>query len=162
MEHFANGIKNELDNRLALTENGALAYETSGRKLLDMNFRLSSYRNLVETQIQDDFARGYAEDPRLAVKFLFFAGDVRGGAGERRVFRACLHWLAKTRPDWARAVLPLVPEYNRWDSLLSVLDTPVETEAIELLHTQLEADRKAMEEGKPASLCAKWLPSVNT
>ena len=57
MEHFANGIKNELDSRLALTENGALAYETSGRKLLDMNFRLSSYRNLVETQIQDDFAR---------------------------------------------------------------------------------------------------------
>jgi hypothetical protein len=56
----------------------------------------------------------------------------------------------------------LVAEYNRWDSLLDVLDTPVEGEAIELLHTQLVADQKAMQEGKPASLCAKWLPSVNT
>ncbi len=162
MEHFANGLRNELDNSLTFTENGALAYETSGRKLLDMNFRLSSYRNLDEAEIGDDFAKGYAENPRLAVKFLFFAGDVRGGAGERRVFRTCLRWLAKTRPDWARAILPLVSEYSRWDSLLSVLDTPAGTEAVELLHTQLKADLRAMEEGKPASLCAKWLPSVNT
>ena len=162
MEKFANGIKEELDNRLTLTENGAIAYETTGRKLLDMNFKLSSYRNLSETEIEEDFAKGYAENPRLAVKFLFFAGDVRGGAGERRVFRTCLRWLTKTRPEWARAVLPLVAEYNRWDSLLDVLDTPVEGDALELLHTQLVADQKAMQEGKPASLCAKWLPSVNT
>ena len=162
MEKFANGIKEELDDRLTLTENGALAYETTGHKLLDMNFKLSSYRSLTETEIEEDFAKGYAEDPRLAVKFLFFAGDVRGGVGERRVFRICLRWLAKTRPEWARAVLPLVAEYNRWDSLLDVLDTPVEGDALELLHKQLVADQKAMQEGKPASLCAKWLPSVNT
>jgi len=162
MEKFANGIKEELDDRLTLTENGALAYETTEHKLLDMNFKLSSYRNLAVTEIEGDFAKAYAENPRLAVKFLFFAGDVRGGAGERRVFRTCLRWLAKTRPEWAQVVLPLVAEYNRWDSLLDVLDTPVESDAIELLHTQLVADQKAMQEGKPASLCAKWLPSVNT
>ena len=162
MDKFANGIKEELDDRLTLTENGAIAYETTGHKLLDMNFKLSSYRNLDETEIEDDFAKAYAENPRLAVKFLFFAGDVRGGTGERRVFRTCLRWLAKTRPEWARAVLPLVAEYNRWDSLLDVLATPVERDAIELLHTQLVADQKAMQEGKSASLCAKWLPSVNT
>ncbi len=162
MEKFANAIKEELDNGLTFTENGALAYRTTGRKLLDMNFKLSSYRNIRETEIEKDFAKVFAENPRLAVKFLFFAGDVRGGAGERRVFRTCLRWLAKTRPDWAQAVLPLVAEYNRWDSLLDVLDTPVEGKAVELLHRQLMADQKAMQEGKPASLCAKWLPSVNT
>ena len=161
MENFLNGISNELNDRLTLTENGALAYETSGHKLLDMNFKLSSYRNVSELEIEDDFAKAYAENPRLAVKFLFFAGDVRGGAGERRVFRTCLHWLAKTRPNWANAVLPLVADYNRWDSLLSVLYTPVEADAVELLHTQLVADLKAMEEGKSVSLCAKWLPSIN-
>ena len=162
MENFADGLKNELDNCLTLTENGAIAYETSGHQLLDMNFKLTSYRNLSTQAIKDDFAKAYAENPLLAVKFLFFAGDVRGGAGERRVFQTCLRWLAKTRPDWARALLPLVAEYNRWDSLLVLLDTPVEADAVALLHTQLQADQKAMAEGKPASLCAKWLPSVNT
>ena len=144
MDKFANGIKEELDGRLALTENGALAYETTGRKLLDMNFRLSSYRNLGVAEIEKDFAKVYAENPRLAVKFLFFAGDVRSGAGERRVFQTCLRWLAKTHPEWAKAVLPLVAEYNRWDSLLDVLDTPAEWEAIQLLRRQLAADQKAM------------------
>ena len=87
MEKFANGIKEELDDRLTLTENGALAYETTGHKLLDMNFKLSSYRNLTETEIEEDFAKGYAVNPRLAVKFLFFAGDVRGGALPGRLGR---------------------------------------------------------------------------
>ena len=162
MENFAKGISNELNDNLTFTENGALAYETSGSKLVDMNFKLSSYRNLEEAEIESDFARVYAENPLLAVKFLFFAGDVRGGAGERRVFRTCLRWLAKTRPVWGRAVLPLVSVYNRWDSLLDVLDTPVGRDAMELMHAQLKADLKAMEEKKPASLCAKWLPSINT
>lgn len=162
MENFANNLDKELKDRLTLTENGALAYETAGHKLVDMNFKLSSYRNLGEDEIEGDFAQVYAEHPLLAVKFLFFVGDIRGGAGERRVFRTCLRWLAKTRPAWGRAVLPLVAEYNRWDSLLDVMDTPVETDAVELLHTQLKADMQAMAEKKPASLCAKWLPSINT
>ena len=162
MANFPDCLDKEVKDRLALTENGALAYETSGHKLVDMNFKLSSYRNLAEEEIEGDFAQVYAEHPLLAVKFLFFAGDIRGGAGERRVFRTCLRWLAKTRTAWGRAVLPLVAEYNRWDSLLDVMDTPVEADAVALLHTQLKADMKAMAEKKPASLCAKWLPSINT
>jgi len=91
MKNIVEAIKNELNDRFTLTENRALAYETSGHQLLDMNFKLTSYRNLDESEIENDFAKVYAENPRLAVKFMFFAGDVRGGAGERRVFRTCLH-----------------------------------------------------------------------
>jgi len=164
MDKFAKSLTAELNSVTTTTENGALAYATSGHNLLDMNFKLSSYRAYnVPDDIVKDFIKAWAENPRLAVKFLFFAGDVRQGAGERKVFRACLHWLAKVRPDWTKALLPLVAEYNRWDSLLAVLwDTPVSDAAIALLHKQLLADQQAMREGKPVSLCAKWLPSINT
>jgi len=35
---FIDAITNELNNETKLTENGAVAYRTSGKKLLDLNF----------------------------------------------------------------------------------------------------------------------------
>lgn len=162
MEKFVNGLRAELRNAPAVTENGALGYATTGKCLLDMNFKLASYRNMSEDAITADFAKAFAEDPELAVKFLFFAGDVRGGAGERRLFRVCLKWLADMRPRWVKALIPLVAEYNRWDSLLCLFDTPVEADMLELLKSQFGKDALDRVSGRPVSLLAKWLPSANT
>lgn len=162
MEKFINGLNNELKSEHAVTENGAIGYATTGKNLLDMNFKLASYRHCSDDEIINDFAKAYAEDPLLSVKFMFFAGDIRGGAGERRVFRTCLKWLAGMRPDWGKAILPLVSEYNRWDSLMCLFDTPVEADMLELLKTQLTRDVLDRISGKSISLLAKWMPSANT
>ena len=37
------------------TENGAIGYKTTGKALLDMNFKISSYRSLSEDEIIKDF-----------------------------------------------------------------------------------------------------------
>ena len=95
------------------------------------------------------------------MKTLFFARDVRGGLGERKVFRVCLQWLANNVPASARKNIPYVAEFGRWDDLLSLLGTPCEKDALQLIKNQLEADLESMDMGDDVSLLAKWLPSVN-
>lgn len=40
-----NQLKEQLNDRKQLTENGAVGYATSGKELLDFNFAVSSMRN---------------------------------------------------------------------------------------------------------------------
>jgi hypothetical protein len=105
--------------------------------------------------------RAYAENPDIAMKLAFFARDVRGGLGERRVFRTILSWLAKNEPESARKNIEHVPEYGRFDDLLTLIGSRCEKDALDFLSAQLESDTRAMESDLAVSLLAKWLPSVN-
>ena len=162
MEAFANALGAELASQNQLTENGAAGYVSSGEKLLDFNFRVSSYRNCRESKIRADFQAVWEESPLLALKMLFFAGDVRRGLGERRLFRVCLQWLAEEHPDALRQVVGLIPEYHRWDAVaeLCAVEAVADAALSEIRH-QLEVDRRRLQAGKPVSLLAKWLPSSN-
>jgi hypothetical protein len=98
-----------------------------------------------------------------AVKWLFFARDVRGGMGERRIFRICFAWLANTRPEVVKKLIPLVAEYGRFDDLLnSGLEGELWNVVIDYIDNQITEDYKNVEAGKSTSLLAKWLPSTNT
>ena len=68
-----------LQPNVSVTENGALGYKTTGKALVDLNFMLSSMRNMEPDEIWSRFLLAYNEDPALAVIWLFFARDVRGG-----------------------------------------------------------------------------------
>lgn len=152
-------LKNEANR--TYTENGAPTYATSGSRCLDLFATIGALRSAEEQEILRRFVRAFTENPDLAMKTLFFARDVRGGLGERRVFRLCLNWLAKNAPDSVRKNIPYVAEYGRWDDLLALLGTPCEKDALETIRRQLEADWNAMDMGDDVSLLAKWLPSVN-
>ena len=155
-------LQNENNKAKTFTENGAIAYASSGKFLLDFNFKLSQYRNMNVTAIQDDFAKVYYEDPLIATKFVFYVGDVRGGLGERKVFNACFGWLADNQPNVALAVLDLVPEYTRWDNLCKlVANKNVREKAFEIIKAQLLSDAKNINQHKSISLLAKWMPSIN-
>ena len=95
------------------------------------------------------------------MKTLFFARDIRGGIGERRVFRTILKWLAHNEPQSVEKNIPYIAEYGRYDDLLALMGTKCEREALAYIKKQLEADCKALEAGESASLLAKWLPSAN-
>lgn len=143
------------------TENGAAAHRSTMSDCLDLFATIGALRNAEDARILRGFTRAFTENPDLALKTLFYARDIRGGLGERRVFRVCLAWLAETKPACVRRNLIHVAEYGRWDDLLSLMDTSCESDAIDLIRSQLEKDLRAMEEKQDVSLLAKWLPSVN-
>ena len=162
---FMNAMENELNNAKQLTENGAVGYRTTGKKLLDLNFSVASLRKASEQIIIDKFMDAYYENSKLAVKWLFYASDIREGLGERRTFRVVMNYLAEQHTDIAMAVLELIPEYSRWDNLIVLLDcnnAEVSNKVLEIIAKQLKSDMIEMKENRSISLLAKWMPSINT
>ena len=162
---FMNAMENELNNAKQLTENGAVGYRTTGKKLLDLNFSVASLRKAGEQVIIDKFMDAYYENSKLAVKWLFYASDIREGLGERRTFRVVMNYLAEQHTDIAMAVLELIPEYSRWDNLVVLLDcnnAEVSNKVLDIIRQQLRCDLVDMNAGKSISLLAKWMPSINT
>lgn len=143
------------------TENGAVTHITTHSDCLDLFATIGALRSSDEETIINRFVKAYTDDPNLALKTLFFARDVRGGLGERKVFRVCLRWLAENAPASTRKNLVYVAEYGRWDDLLSLMGTPCETDVVALIKKQLESDLTALANDREVSLLAKWLPSVN-
>lgn len=161
---FLNQLENNLleDWNESVTENGAVGYRTTGKPMLDMNFKISSYRNMSETEIVDDFKKCFLQDEVLALQFLFFIRDREEGLGERRTFKVIFKALASAYPGYVARLIPLVGEYGRYDDLLPLLDTREREDTAKYLIDKMISDFKDMEQNKPISLLAKWLPSINT
>lgn len=158
---FINAMESVLNEEKTLTTNGAVAYRTSGKKLMDFNFGVTALRNESEESIADKFAKVFYEDRLTAIKYLFYLGDVREGLGERRTYRVCFDWLVENKPEIAKALLTLIPEYTRWDNVSRLIKSDVGESVADIIVSQLEQDLNNMKAGKPVSLCAKWLPSQN-
>lgn len=148
-------------NNRSVTENGAVGLRTTTRPLLDLNFKVSSLRDRSEEEIVQEFVKAYYDDSKYAVKWLFFLRDILQGMGERRTFRVCMKYMAQSHPEVAKAVMKLIPQYGRWDDMLVFLDTPLCDEVVAFVKEQLLEDFRNMEQYKPVSLMAKWLPSAN-
>ncbi len=149
------------DSSWIYTENGADAHRTAGSSLADLFGVCGALRSREADDIQQMFLRAMAEDHLLAVKLAFYTRDIRGGLGERQTAKYFFRTLAKNYPHIMCRNLHLLPEFGRWDDLLCFLDTPVKSEAVSLIRCRLQGDLQNMLEGKPVSLLAKWLPSIN-
>jgi len=148
--------------QLKFTENGQMAYNTTNSNLLDLFGTIGALRTRDKAEIEDKFARAFAEDALLATKMLFYAGDIRGlGLGERRTFRICLKWLAMNYPDIVRKNITAIPMFNRWDSIFELVGTPCEEDMWRVIGKQLQKDVSQALAGESCSLLAKWMPSEN-
>lgn len=154
-----NYLKNEAN--ITSTENGAVAYRSSGSYCLDLFFGAGGMRNAEEATIAAHVLRAYAEDPEAAMKIIFFARDVRGGLGERRFFRIAVKTLAENYPEAVERNIKNFAEFGRYDDLCTLIDTPCENAAFAEIKTRLDEDISAYKCGGKVSLLAKWLPSVN-
>lgn len=159
--NFAEAAKKTTE--FTLTENGAFAYNTAAQgALLDMFSVAGALRSRSEGEIIAKFKDAFAEDALLATKLLFYAGNIRGGLGERRTFQICLNWLAQNHPEIAIKNIMNVPHFNRWDILIKAyLGTDAEDQMWTVVEQQLRQDCHNYYEKQPISLLAKWLPSVN-
>ncbi|MBE5871447.1 MAG: DUF2828 family protein [Lachnospiraceae bacterium] len=145
------------------TENGALTYASTMDSCLDLFATAGGLRNAKEEEIVRRFVRAYAENADIAMKILFYARDVRGGLGERRLFRIVLRFLCENHKESVVKNLDRIAQLGRFDDFLALMDTACEKEAVDYLKAQLYKDREAVQRGeRDISLLAKWLPSVNT
>lgn len=161
---FMNAVRQTLNDEynVSITENGAVGYRTTGKELLDLNFAVASLRKMSDAEVAKRFMKAFCEDHVLAMKWLFYARDIRGGLGERRLFRVVLAELVKSNPEMVIPVINLIPEYGRFDDMWCLLDDNEAANVIyHIVDNQLKIDWEAMAAKKPISILAKWMPSIN-
>ena len=144
-----------------VTENGAVTHFTTQSDCLDLFATIGALRREPIDEMTARFNRAWAEDPTLTLKILFFARDIRGGLGERLVFRTLLRHMANGNLGSVEKNLWAVPEFGRFDDLLCLFDSPAQNIVLSYIKAQFEADNKALESNEPISLLGKWLPSIN-
>jgi len=134
-----------------LTENGAITYTRSDSSLLDFFSQAGAMRKS-PSEALNLFKKAFSEDRVKAVKTLFYLRDIRGGQGERDLFRNCLEWLGTDVPEVFEKIVEFVPEYGRWDDIF--FDN---AKCFDVIGKQLEKDQNSEE----PSLLAKWIPTIN-
>lgn len=160
MNKFVDTFNNE--SKWTKTENNADALNTTSSALLDLFGQIGALRSREEINIESLFGSAMRDDKLLATKMSFYSRNIRGGLGEKRTSRIMWRYLAKKYPEIMKKNIHLVPKFGRWDDLYTFVGTPCELSAFYLIGKQLRDDLLAMKTGKPASLLAKWLKSVNT
>lgn len=136
-----------------LTLNGAVTHESSLNKNLDLFFKIGTLRKNPEIVSEDMFWQAFSEDSDYAIRVLLYSRDIRGGMGERNIFRKTFKTICNQNPNLASRLLVKIPELGRWDDVLEAIGTPVEKEALKFL-------QQGLTDKTYASLCAKWMPRM--
>lgn len=144
-----NSFVNAVDNQIERTENGMKARKSTASSLVDLFFTIGSSRG---KDIIPAFVSALVEDENVAVRIALWARDIRGGSGERQLFRDVLQYLEVHRPELALRVIKKVPEVGRFDDLLVFQTEQLQNAAFEMI-------RVALNEGN--GLAAKWCPRKN-
>lgn len=134
------------------TENGMITNSTSLNNCVDLFFQIGAMRGQDKQRLINAFVKAYSDNPLTAMRLLFWARDVRGGAGERQIFKDIITYIAKNRTEVMAKNVHLIPEFGRWDDILVLIGTPLEKLALEVIAKGL-ADKNG--------LCAKWMPRPN-
>lgn len=142
-----NTFVNAVINQEERTENGMKAYKDTMNANVTLFFKIGASRG---QNIIPGFTAAFVENPDIATRIVAWSRDIRGGAGERQLFRDILKHLANTDIEACKALIKKAPELGRWDDIL-VFDKNSEAEifAFDLIEKALNDNN---------GLCAKWMP----
>ena len=141
-----NTFVNAVVNQSARTANDMKARQSTANALTDLFFKIGAMRG---QNVIPAWTAARVQNQDLATRVALWARDVRGGAGERKIFRDILVDMANQDLDYCLIMARKVPELGRWDDLLALVGTDLEQYAF----TEIEI---ALKEGN--GLCAKWMP----
>jgi len=141
-----NAFVTAIANQEARTANGMKARKSTANKAVDLFYNIGASRG---KNIVPAFTAAYVEDKDLALRIALWARDVRGGAGERELFRSILIHLEKSDKDAALALLKKIPELGRWDDIFVFTDKDLKAAAYTMLGDALRSRN---------GLAAKWAP----
>ena len=147
------------------TFNGAVTHKSTLNACLDLFFIAWASRRMEEKEILRLFTLAFNEDKNIALKILFWARDIRGGAGERRFFRIIWKYLMQAHPEVVEQLAKYVSEYGRWDDLFvedyflnNQVKPNVWNTIVEIISTTLSEGIVNGTEGNNSGLLAKWMP----
>lgn len=120
-------------NNMTYTENGAVSNASTFEPCLDFFAVSGALRNAEDERVLELFARAFAASPDYALRTLFYTRDIRGGVGERRVFKVILLWLASMYPETIIKNIDNISEYGRYDDMLVLFDTPCQNAMVRRL-----------------------------
>lgn len=155
MNKFMNGLKEQTN--FTLTENNALTHKSTLNACLDFFAMGGAMRERSDNDVLNMFMKAFREDEVIALKLLFYFRDIRGGQGERRLFRVIIKHLAKNSTVTMKRNLKHIPEFGRWDDLYEFVGTPLQADALDFMKDQFVLDLQC----KTPSLLGKWLKSEN-
>ena len=133
------------------TKNGAVTNSTSHNFCVDLFFLARACRNEDVKAIENVITKAYAQDRLKTLKIIFWASDIRQGAGERRFFKVALNWLNKNHPEDIQNNISLIPEFSRWDVIFDLANEN------QLVFSYILSVLTNPEHPQRALLC-KWLP----
>lgn len=133
------------------TKNGMTTNSSSLNECVNLFFSIGAMRGKGKDKVVALFSKAFNEDPRTAMRILFWSRDVREGAGERQIFRDIMSYLASNYPQTVKTNLDLIPEYGRWDDVQVLFGTELENDVVTLLVHGLNNP-------ETASLVSKWMP----
>jgi len=132
-------------NQTARTTNGMKALKTTTNPCVDLFYKIGASRG---KNIIPDFVAAYTHDKEVAGRIALWARDIRGGAGEREIYRSILTYLSNHDPNMASRLVLRTPELGRWDDVFATSGEARVT-AIGMIRRAL-----ATRDG----LAAKWMP----
>ena len=143
-------LVNALRQKDTVTENGMVTNSSSLNNCVDLFFQIGAMRGKGKNTVISAFSKAFNENPLVALRLLFWVRDIRGGAGERQIFRDILKdYLANDYTEMVVKNTHLISEFGRWDDVLVLIGTSAESKALDLIVEAL---------GKKDGLCAKWMP----
>ena len=84
-----------IQQRDTTTENGMTTNSSSLNHCVNLFFQIGAMRGASKEKLFAKVSKAFNEDPLTTIRIIFWARDVRGGAGERQIFRDCLLWLCE-------------------------------------------------------------------
>lgn len=142
-------LLNALQTRNNRTENGMVTNSSTLNACVDLFFTIGAMRGQDKKRLIANFSKAFNEDALTALRIMFWVRDVRGGAGERQIFRDIMTYLVENHTEALAKNLALVSEFGRFDDLLVLFGTKLDVQAKTLIADALKAGN---------GLCAKWMP----
>lgn len=148
-----------LNTANTFTANGAISNKNIDDARVDLFYK--TCRGLSEEDLHELMDNSWKKDPLDTLKLMAYTRDIRGGKGERDIFKMMLVWLAKQDQGNLLLNLEQFIDYGRYDDVVVLVETKLSDEIIELFRNVLVSDLDKMERGESVSLLAKWFPSEN-
>lgn len=149
-----NKFVSAIGNARTTTTNGMAALESTGNAAVEYFYKAGALRANPAEAVRL-FKAAYAADRDTALRLALWTRDVRGGAGERNIFRSIIQWLQEVNEDDAAALLVRAPIVGRWDDVLVANDRMRDAIVYPLLAKALMSDGIMFNE---TPLVAKWMP----